>query len=126
MNISKKNRAKKAKDKGTPEKNCLTFAVKTGKITIDYSRCEPARKVTLNPSCGFACVKADRWYGRNVLKIEGDRPVLANPDPEEVKRLCNECLACEHDCTLYGTDCIRIELPFPGIEEYRKKLIERR
>jgi hypothetical protein len=93
-----------------PKKDVLTFDVRTGKITIDYSRCEPVIKSTPNPSCGFACVKAD----------------LANPDPEEIKRLCNECLGCEYDCTLYGTDCIRIELPFPGIEEYRRKLMERR
>lgn len=100
----------------------LEFTTRTGKIIIDYSKCEPAIKNIPNPSCGFACVKADRWYGRNVLKIEDNRPVLANPNPEEVKRLCNECLACEYDCTLFGSDCIRIILPFPGIEEYRKKM----
>lgn len=105
-----------------PKKNSLTFDIKTGKITIDYSRCEPAKNNTPNPSCGFACIKADRWYGRNVLKIEGNKPVLANPDPEEIKRLCNECLACEHDCTEFGSDCIHIELPFPGIDDYRKKM----
>ena len=108
-----------------PKKNVLTFNIKTGKITIDYSRCEPAKKNIRNPSCGFACVKADRWYGRNVLKIEGNRPVLANADPEEIKRLCNECLACEHDCRQFGSDCIRIELPFPGIDDYRKKMGQR-
>ena len=105
-----------------PKKNSLTFNIKTGKITIDYNRCEPARKNTPNPSCGFACIKADRWYGRNVLKIEGNKPILVNPNPEEIKRLCNECLACEHDCTEFGSDCIRIELPFPGIDDYRKKM----
>jgi hypothetical protein len=122
MSISRRKRKKEEKGK----KNNLAFEIRTGKITIDYSRCEPVIKNKSNPSCGFACVKADRWYGRNVLKIEGNRPVLANPDLEEIKRLCNECLACEHDCTLYGTDCIRIELPFPGIEEYRRKLMEGR
>jgi len=109
-----------------PKKDSLTFDIRTGKITINYSRCEPFIKNKSNPSCGFACVKADRFYGRNVLKIERNKVVLANPDPEEIKRLCNECLACEHDCTLYGSDCIRIELPFPGIDEYRRKLMERR
>ena len=105
-----------------PKKDSLEFDIKTGRITIDYSRCEPIIKKTSNPSCGFACIKADRWYGRNVLKIEGNKPILVNPDPEEIKRLCNECLACEHDCTEFGSDCIRIELPFPGIDDYRKKM----
>lgn len=102
-------------------RDVLEFHIKTGKITIDYGRCEAAAGNTATPSCGFACVKADRWYGRNVLKIENNRPVLANTDPEEIKRTCNECLACEYDCTFFGRDCIRIELPFPGLDEYRKK-----
>ncbi len=99
----------------------LEFRTRTGRITIDYGRCEAAIGGTAAPSCGFACVKADRWYGRNVLKIENNRPVLANSDPEEIKRSCIECLACEHDCTFFGRDCIRIELPFPGLDEYREK-----
>ena len=98
----------------------LEFEVRTGKVTIDYNRCEPAVEDTSTPSCGFACVKADRLYGRNVLKIENNKPVLSVP-AEEAVRLCNECLGCEHDCTFHGTDCIQIILPFPGLEEYKKK-----
>lgn len=125
MGISKKN-TKKNRISRVSSDEILVFETRTGKITIDYNKCEPVIRKTGNPSCGFACVKADRWYGRNVLKIEDNRPVLVNPDPEEIKRLCNECLACEFDCKLYGKGCIQIELPFPGIEEYRKKLKERR
>ena len=58
----------------------LEFEIRTGKITIDYSRCEPAIKNSLEPSCGFACVKACRLYGRNVLRIEGNIPVLTVTD----------------------------------------------
>jgi len=102
----------------------LEFETKTAKITIDYSRCEPALKNTSNPSCGFACVKACRLYGRNVLKIDGNKPVLSVSGPEEIKRLDNECLGCEYECMMYGAGCINIEPPLPGLEEYRKKLRE--
>jgi len=56
--------------------NSLEFETKTMKVIIDYGKCEPARKNTANPLCGFACVKADRMYDRAVLRIEGNRPVL--------------------------------------------------
>ena len=101
----------------------LKFEAKKIKITIDYTRCEPAAKNTPNPACGFACVKACRLYGRNILKIEGNRPVLAVTDPEEIKRLDNECLSCEYHCWHRGTNCIGIEIPLPGIEEYRKEVL---
>jgi hypothetical protein len=103
--------------------NQLTFGAKKIKITIDYSRCEPATKNTSQPSCGFACVKACRLYGRNILKIEGNKPVLAVVDPEEIKRLDNECLSCEYNCWFRGTSCIDIQIPLAGIEEYRKDVL---
>ncbi len=109
-----------------PRKDVLEFNTWTAKITIDYSRCEPAIDNSSTPSCGFACVKADRWYGRNVLKIENNRPVLAIQDPEEIRKSCNECLACEYECNVTGRGCIRIELPFPGLEEHRRKEAARR
>ncbi len=101
--------------------NKLEFETRTAKISINYDRCEPAIKKTSTPSCGFRCVKACRLYGRNVLKIEHNKPVLSLSDPEEIKRLDNECLACEYNCLMYGTGCISIELPLRGIEEYRRK-----
>ena len=101
----------------------LKFDAKKIRITIDYDRCEPARKNSANPACGFACVKACRLYGRNILKIEDNRPVLAVANPEEIKRLDNECLSCEYHCWHRGTDCIRIEVPLPGIEEYREEVL---
>jgi hypothetical protein len=99
----------------------LIFDTKTTEITIDYNRCEPAMKNTATPSCGFACVKGCRLYGRNILKIEKNRPVLAIAEPEEIKRLDNECMSCEHGCLTYGTGCISITVPVPGLEEYREK-----
>ena len=103
----------------------LGIKTKTAKIMIDYSRCEPSIKNTSNPSCGFACVKACRLYGRGILKIEGNKPVLAITDPAEIERLDNECLGCEYNCWLRGADCISIELPLPGLEEYRGKITGR-
>jgi len=102
--------------------NPLTFEAKKIKITIDYTLCEPAIKNTATPNCSFACVKACRLYGRNILKIEGNKPVLAVTNPEEIKRLDNECLSCEYNCWIHGTSCINIEIPLPGIGEYRKDL----
>ena len=100
----------------------LEFKTRTAEITFDYSRCEPALKNISNPSCGFACVKACRLYGRNILKIEGNRPVLAISETEEINRLDNECLGCEYGCMTRGTGCVTIELPLPGLEEYREKV----
>ncbi len=103
--------------------NLLKFEAKKIKIHIDYSRCEPATKNTSTPACGFACVKACRLYGRNILKIEDNRPVLAITDPDEIKRLDNECLSCEYHCWHRGANCIRIEVPLPGLEEYRREVL---
>ena len=91
----------------------LEFEFRTGKVLIDYAKC-------IAPKCGFACVKADRFYGRNVLKILDQKPVLA-VTPEEAKRLCNECLGCEIHCQLHATGAIHIELPLIGLEEYKTR-----
>lgn len=98
---------------GNPSGEHLSFESQTGKVVIDLSKC-------IAPKCGFACVKGDRWYGRSCLKIVDDKPALAG-SPEELKRLCNECLACEVGCELHGGKCIKIELPLSGIDEFRKK-----
>ncbi|MDI6763821.1 MAG: hypothetical protein QME83_12435 [Thermodesulfobacteriota bacterium] len=103
--------------------NQLVFQAKKINITIDYNRCEPAIKNTANPACGFACVKACRLYGRNILKIEGNKPVLAVTNPEEIKRLDNECVSCEYHCWARGTDCIHIDIPLLGLEEYRQDVL---
>lgn len=95
--------------------NILKFETRKAKITINYDKCLAALGNTSTPSCGFACVKACRLYGRNVLKIENNRPALAVKDPEEIKRLDNECLSCEYACSSKsGTDCIGIELSLDG------------
>ena len=92
----------------------LKFAFRTGEISIDLSRC-------IAPKCGFACVKACRFYGRSILKIEGGKPALA-VSREEVPRLDNECLSCEINCKLHGSNVIKITLPLFGLQEYRKSV----
>lgn len=105
------------------ENKKLEFETRKTRITIDYERCEAAKKNNSKPSCGFACVKACRLYGRNILKIEENKPVLAIVNPEEIKRLDNECLSCEYHCWLRGTNCIHIEIPLEGLSEYRKAML---
>lgn len=98
---------------GNPSGEHLSFETQTGKVDIDLSKC-------IAPKCGFACVKGDRWYGGSCLKIVDGKPALAG-SPEELKRLCNECLSCEVECELHGGKCIKIELPLSGIDEFRKR-----
>lgn len=43
-------------------------------------------------------------------------------DPSKTKRLCIEDLGCEYECGFRGKKAIRIELPIPRLEEYRKKV----
>lgn len=86
----------------------LVFESRKCRITIDYDKCQPFQDDTSEPGCGFACVKACRLMGRNILKIENNRPVLAVTDPEEIQRLDNECLACEYNCSMFGPGCVQI------------------
>ncbi len=101
------------------KRDILSFETKCMKVTIDYSRCEAARSGAANPGCGFACVKADRMYDRGLLRIEGRRPVLAVP-PGDAKKISNESLSWEYACNQAGCGAIKIAVPFPGLEEYRK------
>lgn len=99
----------------------LEFETKCTKVKINYARCEPARSGMAEPTCGFACVKADRMYDRNILRIEGNRPVLALP-AEDVKKVSNESLSWEYACNITGNSAIEIMIPFPGLDEYRKRM----
>ncbi|MGD0623263.1 MAG: ATP-grasp domain-containing protein [Thermodesulfobacteriota bacterium] len=101
--------------------NTLEFETRCTKVRIDYDKCEPAQKKTADPKCGFACVKADRMYDRNILRIENNRPILA-VSKEEAKRASNESLSWEYACNRTKNEAIRILVPFPGLKEYRKKM----
>jgi len=99
----------------------IIFQTKCAVTTIDYTKCEAALKNTSSPSCGFACVKADRLYDRGILRIEGNRPILA-VSTEDAKRISNESLSWEYACKVFGSGAITIEVPFPGLEEFRRKM----
>jgi hypothetical protein len=99
----------------------LEFETKCTTVKIDYARCEPARSGMADPKCGFACVKADRMYDRNILRIEENRPVLALP-ADDVEKVSNESLSWEYACNMTGNAAIEITIPFPGLEEYRTKM----
>jgi succinyl-CoA synthetase beta subunit len=101
--------------------NTLEFETRCTKVRIHYDRCEPAQRKTANPQCGFACVKADRMYDRNILRIENHRPILA-VSKEEAKRASNESLSWEYACDRTKNEAIRILVPFPGLKEYRKRM----
>lgn len=103
----------------------IIFHTQTATIVINMNECIAAKENTSEPSCGFMCVKACRLYGRNVLKIENNKPALTVSEPEAIKRLDNECLACEFYCMLKGSSCIKIDVPLEGIDNYRKKMVSR-
>jgi ferredoxin len=92
------------------------FITRTGKIFIDHDKCENCKS--------NICVDSCRTYGRDILKIDNKRAVLAI-DLSESSRLCNECLACEEKCRLYGQDAIMIQLPIPNLVSFRKNLENR-
>lgn len=102
--------------------NKLEFSTRSMTTIIDYDKCEPAKNNTSNPSCGFACIKADRMYDRGILKIEGNRPGLA-VSKDAAKKMSNESLSWEYACNAAGINAIEITVNFPGLEEYRKKII---
>jgi len=88
----------------------LEFNSQTGRVTIDYGKCG---------GCDlYECVKACSYYGRGILRIQDGRPVLTI-SYDEAKRRCIECLACEIQCLLKSNGAVEIELPIPGLEEYK-------
>jgi len=95
----------------------LKFSFQTGHIDIDYSKCKTCQS--------YGCFKACSLFGRNLFRIEDGRPVLVC-SPEEARRLCNECLACEFYCKQYGGSALTIFLENFGIDGDKKPGDERR
>ena len=87
------------------------FEFRTGKVSIDHGKCTNCTT--------YACVKACSLYGTGILRVKEGKPVLAIAS-DEAKRLCIECLACEHDCLFEGQKAITIVLPIPGLDEVRR------
>ena len=88
------------------------FATVTGKISIDQSKCAACH----SKGCIDACAP-------EILKLEDGKPVLAVSDEDAQKGKCTECLACEIFCQFHEQNAIHIELPIPGLKEYRDRMI---
>jgi succinyl-CoA synthetase beta subunit len=84
------------------------FETQTGRIDFDHALCLECE----SKACIEGCVPS-------ILELSDGRPVL-NIDEERAKKGgCTECLACELECFFRGKRAVRIELPIPGLEEYR-------
>ena len=91
----------------------MEFESRTGKVIVDDKEC---------PRCGtYACVKACSLYGTSLYRInlKAKKPEFVYTK-EDLKRLCTECLGCEQECFLKGRKAIKIQLPMPELEKYRR------
>jgi succinyl-CoA synthetase beta subunit len=92
-----------------PVEKPYTFASPTGEITYDHAVCARCE----SKACVAACVP-------QILKLDaGGLPVLAITAEEARRGRCTECLACEVDCRALGAGGGHVELPVPGLAEYR-------
>jgi len=94
-----------------PQKPYRFETVTGGMVVFDHVICSTCESKICIPECA-----------RQILKLEGGVPVL-NITPEEAKKgRCVECLACEVECFFLGAGGGHVELPIPGLEEYRRKV----
>lgn len=91
----------------------LEFEERTIKVIIDDSKCSDCKTK--------ACIKACSLYDRGILKLKGGKPAILT-SPDDVKRRGTECLGCEFECWFRGLSAIKIEVPMPELEEYKKSL----
>jgi ferredoxin-like protein FixX len=92
--------------------DAYTFGTVTGHISIDLSKCAAC----VSKGCIETCTP-------EILKLVDDNPVLAVSEEVARKGKCTECLACEIFCQFHEQNAIHIELPIPGLREYRDRLI---
>ncbi len=86
------------------------FRTLTGRVIIDHAKC----RVCSDRVCLDAC-KA------GVLREDNGVVVLAIDEQDVVRGRCTECLACELACEFEAKRAIYIELPIPGLDEYRER-----
>ena len=90
----------------------MEFEERTIKVIIDEARCEGCET--------HACVEACKKFDRAILQLIDGKPGVSL-HAEELKRLGTECLACEFACWKRGKGAIRIAIPVPGLDAYRKR-----
>ena len=89
------------------------FAFRTGRIVIDYEKCQ---------SCeNYACVKACSLFSGSLFRLRDGKPELI-PGLEEAGKRCIEDLTCELYCQAYGNRGLRIILDMFGLDEYRRQI----
>jgi len=94
--------------------SAYSFPTLTGRVSFDHSQCLHCA----SKGCVGACAP-------KILKIDSEgRPVLAIPEAEAKKGKCTECLACEIYCRFHEKQAIFIQLPIPGLKEYRDGIIK--
>jgi len=99
-----------AQSKGSPQGDLYSFDTLTGTLRIDHSQCLACQSKV----CVKECIP-------KILKIEGEKAVLAITTEEAKKGGCIECLACELACRFHGNQAISILLPIPELEDYRRE-----
>lgn len=93
-----------------PSENLYRFQTLTGEVVFDHDICLKCESKV----CVEKCVP-------QILKVENGVPVLNISREEAKKGKCTECLACEVECYFHGNKGGRVDLPIPGLEEYRRK-----
>ncbi|MCK4472837.1 MAG: hypothetical protein KAW49_13735, partial [Anaerolineae bacterium] len=88
-----------------------TFETVTGgTVTLDHAVCATCE----SKICVKECVP-------QILTLNEEGCPVLNITPEEAKKgRCIECLACDVECYFQGAGGGYVELPIPGLEEYRQ------
>lgn len=95
----------------TPQRPYRFETVTGGTVVFDHAVCATCESKI--------CV---RECAPQILRLEDGLPVLNITLEEAKKGRCTECLACEVDCYFGGAGGSHVELPIPGLEEYRRKM----
>lgn len=98
------------KEKELFNKSYSFKTVTQGEVCFDYSKCQNCKTKV----CIEECIP-------KILKIEEGVPVLAISREDAAKGKCIECLACELECKDRGNSGAYIDLPIPGLIDYRNK-----
>jgi succinyl-CoA synthetase beta subunit len=96
-------------ERAAPQQPYSFETVTEGTITYDHALCADCESKICVQECATQILSLD----------ENDLPVL-NISREEAKRgRCVECLACEIECLFHGAGGGYVDLPIPGLDEYK-------
>jgi succinyl-CoA synthetase beta subunit len=99
------------RSKPMAEKPYSFETVTGGTVTYDHALCATCE--------GKVCVET---CARQILSLNPDGLPVLNITPEEAKKgRCVECLACDVECYFRGNKGGYVELPIPGLKEYREQ-----